>query len=150
MIIELYSGIGRFQTDEDVIYISNDINTKPTICADVRFLPLKANIKPRILHGSPPCRYISKARIWGMGVNFKGVSETFALYSAFFAAVDWLKPENISFESPANIESFMKKVVFNHPKYDIKNATTNLYYSSTKQQKRAELNQNVRNFILNL
>lgn len=150
MIIELFSGIGRFDTNEEVVYVSNDIHTKPTILADVRYLPLKQNIRPRILHGSPPCRYISKARCWNYGYNFLGIAETMELYAAFYRAVDWLKPENISFESPANIEKFLgEKISFRHPKYDIKNATTNLYYSTTRQMKRAELHISVRNYILN-
>lgn len=150
MIIELFSGIGRFaECEEEIIYISNNIQTKPTILADIRYLPLKKNIKPRILHGSPPCRYISKARLWRYGYDFEGIAQSFELYAVFFRAVDWLKPGKVTFESPGGLEDFLKtKITFNHPKYDIKKATTNLYVLTTKQMKRAELAKEVREKIL--
>jgi len=40
MIIDLCSGMGRFE-GENVISIDYDPKTKPTICADIRYLPLR-------------------------------------------------------------------------------------------------------------
>ena len=150
LIIEVFSGLGRFETEEEVIYISKDFETKPTICADVRFIPLIPKLKPRILHGSPPCRFISRAREATLGINLKGIALTFELWASFWKLADYLEPENITIESPQNIEKFLgKKVKFTHDKFDLKNCTTNLYLTK-KSMQRAILAPAVRETILTL
>ena len=150
MIIDLCSGIGRFETDEEVIRIDIDPSTKPDIVADIRHLPLKPGLTPRHCHASPPCEYVSKARRWGWGWNPKGIAESLELVAACYKAFDYLKAETCSLENPAGLEEILgHKVKFKYDKYDIKNATTN-FYLNKKSQKRAIIPQDVRQQILSI
>ena len=149
MIIDLCSGIGRFESpDEEVISIDINPATKPTIVADINYLPLKPGLKPRLVHASPTCTYFSKARRWGYGWNPKGIAESFRLLAACYEAFLYLEAENCSLENPAGLEDMLgHRVKFKYDKYDIKNATTNIYLSN-KSQKRAIIPKDVRQFIL--
>ena len=149
MIIELFSGIGRFETDEEVIYIGIQKETRPTICADIRFLPLRPHLKPRLVHSSPPCTYISNARVWRYGYNLLGIADTLDLYEHVFRAADYLEfTEIATIESPKGIERlFGEKMVFRYRKADIYNSTTN-FYLNRKSLKRAIIPQEVRQRIL--
>jgi len=148
MIVDLCSGIGRFETEEEVIRIDIDPKTKPDIVADVRYLPLKPGLSPRYCHASPPCTYVSKARRWGYGWNPKGIAESLRLVAACYEAFDYLKAETCSLENPAGLEEVLgHKVKFKYDKYDIKNATTN-FYLNKKAQKRAIIPQDVRQELL--
>lgn len=83
MIIDLCSGIGRFESStEEVISIDINPETKPTICADIHHLPLRPGLKPRLVWASPTCSYVSKARRWATGYNPKGIAESFRLIAA--------------------------------------------------------------------
>lgn len=151
MIIDLCSGIGRFESNNEKV-ISIDINpkTKPTICADIRYLPLKPNLNPRLVHASPTCTFFSKARRWAIGWNPKGIAESLDLVAACYRAFDYLGAQRCSLENPAGLEDILgKKVKFKYDKYDIKNATTNVYLSR-KSQKRAIIPADVRQSILEL
>ena len=55
MIIDLCGGIGRWP-DDDAIAIDIDLKTKPDILANIRFLPLRQNLRPDLCHASPPCK----------------------------------------------------------------------------------------------
>ena len=46
----------------EVITIDIDMKVKPTIVADVRYLPLKDNLKPALVWCSPPCNNLSLAK----------------------------------------------------------------------------------------
>ena len=151
MIIDLCSGVGRFESDDEEV-ISIDINpeTKPTICADIRYLPLRPNLNPRLVHASPTCTYFSKARRWGYGWSAKGIADSLELVAACYRAFDYLGAKNCSLENPAGLEDILgHKVKFRYDKYDIKNATTNVYLSR-KSQKRAIVPKDVRQEILRL
>lgn len=149
MIIELFSGLGRFETDEDVIYIGIQRETRPTICADVRFLPLRDHIKPRLVLSGVPCTYISNARMWRYGANILGLADTLDLYEHAFRAADYLEfTEMAVIEAPKGIERlFGEKMVFHYRKADIRNSTTN-FYLNRKSLKRAIIPQEARNMIL--
>lgn len=149
MIIDLCCGIGRFESpNEEVISIDIDPKTKPTICADIRHLPLKPGLRPRFVHASPPCTYISKARRWGFGWNPKGIAESLKLVAACYEAFAYLGAENCSLENPAGIEDILgHKVKFKYDKYDLKCCTTN-FYLSNRSLKRAIIPTDVRQSLL--
>ena len=151
MIIDLCCGLGRFKSpNEEIISIDIQRKVKPTIIADIKHLPLKPDLKPRLCHASPPCKYISKARLWRWGWNPKGIAETFKLIAVCYEAFDYLGAKNCSFEHPKGLEDFLgKKITFKYNKYDIKNATTN-FYLNTKSLKRSIIPQDVRQKILEL
>lgn len=151
MIIDLCAGIGRFEAEgEEVISIDINPETKPTICADIKYLPLKPGLNPRLVHASPTCTYVSKARRWGTGWNPKGIAESLELIAACYHAFAYLGAERCSLENPAGLCDMLgKKVKFKYDKYDIKNATTNVFLSK-KSQKRAIVPKDVRQTILEL
>lgn len=155
MIIDLCSGIGRFESpNEEVISIDIDRRTKPTILADIRYLPLKPKIRPRLCHASPPCKYISKSRRWGVhngGWSPIGIAESLRLIAACYDAFDYLDADNCSLEQPAGIEDILGyKVQFKYDKgadsYH-RNCTANFYLSSLAM-KRAIIPQDVRQKLL--
>ena len=151
MIIDLCCGTGRFESDDEEV-ISIDINpeTKPTICADIRYLPLRPNLNPRFAHASPTCTYVSKARRWGYGWNPKGIADSLELIAACYRAFAYLGAKNCSLENPAGLTDILgHKVKFKYDKYDIKQATTNVYLSK-KSQRRAVIPQDVRQEILDM
>jgi len=148
LIIDLCSGVGRWPGNEEVIRIDIDKSTNPDIVADIRYLPLRAGLKPRLCHASPPCTYTSKARRWGYGWNPRGIGESLKLVAACYEAFDYLEAENCSLENPRGLEDMLgHKVQFKYDKYDIKNATTN-FYLNKKGQKRAIIPKDVRQQIL--
>jgi site-specific DNA-cytosine methylase len=150
MIIDLCCGIGRWPTDEEVIKIDIQRKVKPDIIADLRQLPLRPGLKPRLVHASPPCKYVSKARRWGMGWNPKGVAESFRLLASCFDAFAYLEPETCTIEQPAGLENLLGyKVTFKYDKSDIRNCTTN-FYSNNKSLRRAVIPQDVRQAILDV
>jgi hypothetical protein len=147
MIIDLCSGNGRWP-DDDVIRIDMDRRTRPTILADIRYLPLRPGLKPKLVHASPPCLYVSKARRWRWGWNPKGVAESFRLLAACYDAFDYLEGQTCTLEQPAGLSDLLgHKITFRYNKADIKNATTN-FYSNNKSLKRAMIPQEVRQRIL--
>lgn len=151
MIIDLCSGISqRWPSDEETIKIDINKETRPDIVADIRYLPLRPGLKPRLCHASPPCEYISKARKWRWGYNPKGIAESFEMIASVYRAFEYLQAEYCSFENPAGLESFLgHKVQFKYDKADIKNTTTN-FYLNKKSQKRAIIPKDVRQQILDL
>ncbi len=147
MIVDLCCGIGRFKTSEEVISIDYDKNTKPDIIADIRSLPLRPGIKPRICHASPTCTYMSKARRWKYGYNPKGIAETFELLASCYRAFDYLEAETCIMENPRGLEDMLgHKIKFKYDKSDIKQATTN-FYLNKKSLKRSIIPQDVRSIL---
>jgi hypothetical protein len=116
--------------------------------ADIRFLPLRPGLKPTLVHASPPCLYVSKARRWRYGWNPKGVAESFRLIAACYDAFAYLEAKTCTLEQPAGLTDLLgEKVTFRYDKADIKNATTN-FYSNNKSLKRAMIPQDVKQRIL--
>src|SRR5207245_2536450 len=101
MIIDLCCGLGLSEwLEDDVVGIDIDPSVRPTIVADIRYLPLRKGIKPKIAHASPPCKYFSLARSLRTGYNEEGLAESFRLVAACFDAFAWLEPEMWTLENP--------------------------------------------------
>ena len=150
MIIDLCSGIGRFESDEEVISIDIDPKTKPTICADIKHLPLRPGLNVSHCHASPTCTYVSKARRWATGWNPKGIAESLELIADCYKAFAYLGAKKCSLENPAGLLDILgHKVTFKYDKYDIKNATTHVFLNK-KSQRRAIIPKDVRQEILDL
>lgn len=100
MIIDLCCGIGRFEGD-DVISIDSNFKTKPTICADIRYLPLKKGLRPDHVHASPPCRYFSYARFMTHpNYDVEGIAQSLEIVAACFHAFDYLEAKHWTLENP--------------------------------------------------
>jgi len=156
MIVDLCCGIGRFKSpDEEVISIDINRKTKPTIIADIRHLPLRPKLKPRLCHASPPCKYVSKARRWGVhngGWSPKGIAESLKLIAACYEAFAYLDADTCTLEQPRGIEDILGvKVQFKYDKSPDayhRNCTAN-FYTNNLSLKRAVIPQDVRQKILN-
>jgi hypothetical protein len=102
MIIDLCSGYGgatQSFNDEEVVKIDIDPKVKPNIVASVEYLPLRKNLKPRLLWASPPCTFFSIAR-QSKSFNPSMVAKSLRLVSFIYDAIDWLKPETWIIENP--------------------------------------------------
>lgn len=103
LCVDLCCGLGgfsqAFEGDSDWEVVKIDINPKvrPTIVADVRYLPLRQNLEPDVLLASPPCERFSVGnRAWPK-IGIKRAMET---VGAVFEAVAWLKPKYWLVENP--------------------------------------------------
>jgi site-specific DNA-cytosine methylase len=151
MIIDLCCGIGRFDLfDEDTISIDFDRKVKPTIQADIRYLPLRPKLKPRLLHASPPCKYFSVARYRKYGHDYSGIAESLGIVKAFFEAVSWLEPKQWTLENPVGfLSKLFNETRITYAAYDYSNKRTVLY-SSSKSLKRAVIPNAVRRVLTTL
>lgn len=102
LCVDLCSGLGGFsqafvKANWEVVTIDIQKKFKPTIQADVRYLPLKENLEPDVLLASPPCQRFSVAcPQWPK----KGIMEAFQVVGACFEAVVLLKPKRWLIENP--------------------------------------------------
>jgi site-specific DNA-cytosine methylase len=147
MIIDLCSGLGRWS--EEAVSIDIDRKTRPTIQADIRYLPLRKGIKPKHLHASPPCKYFSIARVRHFGYDEKGLAESFRIVAACFDAIDWLEPETWTIENPQGVlkRILPSDVKTNYRAYDYPHKPTS-FWSNNKSLKRAIIPQDVRASLL--
>jgi len=147
MIIDLCCGIGRFEGD-DVISIDSDIKTKPTICADIRYLPLKPGLKPDHVHASPPCKYFSTARQRNFGLDMKGIAESLEIVAACFHAFNYLEAKHWTIENPLGYLSrlFNEKRV-SYAVHDYKHKKT-CFYSDKRSLFRSVIPNDVRQKLL--
>jgi hypothetical protein len=101
--IDLCAGLGgfsqAFQLDSDWEVIRIDISKKfkPTICADVCYLPLKENLQPACLLMAPSCERFS---LMGAGWPKKGIAKALTLVGNCLEAVTYLKPKKWLLENP--------------------------------------------------
>src|SRR5207247_1609128 len=103
LIIDLCCGKGRWQIDgEEVISLDSDPKVRPTIVADVRCLPFRPGIRPRLAHASPPCTYLSFARIRSKGYNEQMIAESLEIIAACFRAFIYLEAERWTLENPGS------------------------------------------------
>ena len=110
IIVDLCSGYGgatQSFLDDDVIKIDIDPNTKPTIIADVKYLPLRPNLKPQLVWASPPCTYFSIARR-PLGLDAKGMANSLRLIANCLDAIEHLKPEKWILENP---QGYLNKII---------------------------------------
>lgn len=102
-VIDLCSGLEGFSqafkqdSNYEVITIELDKKFKPTICADVRYLPLRKNLQPKVLLASPPCNHFSFACLQ---FPREGVMTALQIVGACFEAVAYLKPKKWLIENP--------------------------------------------------
>jgi hypothetical protein len=103
LCVDLCSGLGgfsqAFQEDSEwqVVTVELEKKFKPTVCADVRYLPLKKNLEPEVLLASPPCNHFSLACLQFPRI---GVKLALEIVGACFEAVAWLKPKLWLIENP--------------------------------------------------
>lgn len=144
--IEICSGYGRWH--DGTVRLDVDSSTRPDIVADVRYLPLRPNLQPKRVIATPPCTYISKARLWRYGFNPLGFAEGLEIAAACARAFVYLEGEDFIFEWGTNLENLLgHKVSFTYDKADIRNATTT-FYSNRKGLKRANIPEAVHQAIL--
>ena len=152
MIIDLCCGKGRFESSlDDVISIDISKETKPTILADVRFLPLRENLQPRLCHASPPCVYFSRIRACrGEGIVPLGVAEGLEIVAACFRAFDWLKPKMWTLENPDGLLNRIMptKIETEYSQYDMPKKKTVFWSNNSKALKRALIPMDIRKKIL--
>jgi len=148
MIIDLCCGIGRF-ISEDVISIDVDRKVKPTIIADIRYLPLRPKLKPKLCHASPPCKYFSCARIRRYGYDEKGVAEGLRIVAACFDAFDYLEPQMWTLENPRGfLNRFLPgEIAIKYRVADYLHKPTS-FFSNNRSLRRALIPQDIRQKIL--
>ena len=135
MNIYLCSGLGGKQASEDTVTIDVDPRTKPDIVADVRHLPLRADLRPDRLIMSPPCTFFTYAQPFPR----PGVGQAFATLGACFEAINWLKPKEWILENPRNhLQRILGKPTFGVRWKAGDQPATHFFYSNMKSLKRAE------------
>jgi hypothetical protein len=103
LCIDLCAGLGGFSqafkddSEWEVVTVELNKKQKPTICADVRYLPLKKALAPVALLASPPCNHFSLACLQFPRI---GVKQALEVVGACFEAVAWLKPKRWLIENP--------------------------------------------------
>ncbi len=103
LVIDLCAGLEGFSSafkddpNYEVVTVELDKRFKPTICADVRYLPLKHGLQPVALLASPPCNHFSFACLQFPRV---GVKQALEIVGACFEAVAYLKPKKWIIENP--------------------------------------------------
>jgi hypothetical protein len=150
LIVELCSGAGRFPGDHNVISIDVNRKVKPTIIADIRYLPLRAGLKPKLCHASPSCKYFTYARIRKYGYCEDGIAESLRLVAACFDAFVYLEAQTWTLENPNGLLSRIchPSVRTSYPAYDIVNKKTWFWSNRTDAIKRAMIPKEVRQKLL--
>jgi site-specific DNA-cytosine methylase len=148
LVIDLCCGLGRFPSN-NVVSIDIQRKVKPTIIADIRYLPLKKGLKPKLVHASPPCTYLSLARARQWGYHEKGIAESLRLVAACFDAFYYLEPEMWTLENPVGV---LKRIVptdikTNYKAADYDKKPTN-FWTNNRGLKRAIIPKDVRQKIL--
>jgi len=103
LCVDLCSGYGgfsqAFENDPEWEVVRIDVNPKfrPTIVADVRYLPLREDLRPELLVASPPCEHFSIAN---PRFPRKGIKHALEVVGACLEAVAILKPKYWLLENP--------------------------------------------------
>lgn len=150
LIIDLCCGLGRFPGN-NVVSIDIDRKVKPTIIADIRYLPLKPKLKPKLCHASPPCRYFSSARARRYGYDEKGIAESLRIVAACFDAFDYLEPEMWTLENPRGFLNRLLpgEIAINYHAADYLHKPTN-FFSNRRSLRRALIPMDIRQKILDV
>lgn len=140
----------------EVITIDIDMKVKPTIVADVRYLPLKDNLKPALVWCSPPCNNLSlaKPKHW---IN-STIKDTFEIIGACFDAVYRLKPKRWILENPrGRLKTMLPNSIeieyetineYQKGKRKFKHKKTNLWSNDNRTLARAFIPKHISNSIL--
>src|SRR6266487_779987 len=151
MIIDLCCGQGKWS--EETVSIDIDKKVRPTIQADIRYLPLRKGIRPKLVHASPPCKYLTMARAHVYGYDEKGIADSLRIVAACFDAFDWLEPKMWTLENPTNgvLRRVLPKpsVKTNYQVYDYAHKPTS-FWSNERSLKRAMIPQYVKDQILSV
>lgn len=106
-----------------VITIDVKRKFKPSIIADVRFLPLRSNLNPTVVLASPPCERFSIANPkWPL----PGIKKALEIVGACFEAIAYLKPKYWLVENPkGRLRWFIgtPKQTIRYSDYDLKYPT---------------------------
>ena len=167
LIIDICSGRGGAtqsflnNPDYEVITLDTNLKVKPTICCDIRYLPIKNDLKPELVWCSPPCTNLSlaKSKNW---INHN-IKETFEIIGACFDAVYKLQPKKWCLENPKgrlrwlmpnSIEikyatSKEKRMQRGKLVTKFANKKTNLWSDSNASLKRAFIPKHISDSILN-
>ena len=156
LIIDLCCGYGRFTENE--ISIDVDAKVRPTIVADVRYLPLRPNLNPEFCHASPPCTINSKARYWRYGKpTWPEVAEYLEILAACCRAFEYLGAKTATLENPPGIilEKTLGEPTVSFT-YEVKEANKGDYvmkkrawfYSNNKALARARIPPDVKQALL--
>ncbi len=103
LCIDLCSGLGGFSQafkesrDWEVITVDIERKFKPTIRADVNFLPIRPGLHPDVILASPDCRYFSLAYYQ---FPRKGIKKALELVGACLEAIAELEPRFWMMENP--------------------------------------------------
>jgi site-specific DNA-cytosine methylase len=148
LVIDLCCGLGRFP-GSNVISIDWDRKVKPTIVADIRFLPLRPKLRPKLCHASPPCKYFSLARARRYGYDEKGIADSLRLVAACFDAFDYLEPRTWTLENPVGLlkRIMPSEITIIYQAADYKHKPTN-FWSNNRALRRAIIPQDIRQRIL--
>lgn len=79
LILDLFSGTGAATAEfeargHEVIKIDFNMKLgKPTVIADVRWLPIKLDARPDFIWASPPCQEFSTYQLRGLNKYYKGL-----------------------------------------------------------------------------
>lgn len=132
LCIDLCSGKGGFSSafkndvTWDVVTVELKKSFKPTICADVRHLPLKSNLQPDCLLMGPPCERNSIAcSQWPK----RGIGLAMEIVGACLEAVVSLKPKAWLLENP---KGRMRWFIPVSPKSTVNYCDYDQYYRTVK------------------
>lgn len=149
MIIDLCSGIGRWETNKQVIGIDINPITKPTILASISYLPLREGIKPDLVHASPPCKYFSYARYpsqrWD---NCKNIADSLRLVADCFEAFEHLEAKTWTLENPVGRLAKLLNETKIHYKAGDYNKKATIFLTNMRSLKRSIIPQDIRQKIL--
>jgi Site-specific DNA methylase len=114
LCVDLCSGLGGFsqafkEDGWEVVTIDVLRKFKPSIIADIRYLPLRNNLQPDVLLASPPCNHFS---LFCISPSFprKGIKTALEIVGACLEAVAQLKPKKWLIENPrARLRQFIGK-----------------------------------------
>jgi len=132
LCIDLCAGLGGFSQafrddpeNWEVITVELNKKQRPTICADVRYLPLKENLQPDLLLMSPPCQRWSIANPnWPL----KGIKIACEIVGACLESVATLKPKRWIMENPRG----RLRWIIGNPKHTIRYSDYDFNYPLQK------------------
>ena len=110
--MNIYLCSGLSSDYEDTISIDVLREVKPTIQADVRYLPLRPKLKPKNLLMTPPCTHFTIARPFPR----PGIRQAIEVVAACFDAICYLEPQYWILENPCG---HLAKII-GHPKYGLR------------------------------
>jgi site-specific DNA-cytosine methylase len=155
LIIDICSGMGGAtqsflnNPDYEVIKLDSNIKVKPTILCDIRYLPIKNDLRPELVWCSPPCTNLSFAK-YKNWVNHN-IKETFSIIGGCLDAIYRLKPKKWVLENPkGRLRWFMSgSIEIEYATYDMPKKKTNLWSNNNRALKRAFIPKHISDNILN-